>query len=67
MPSHSPSPSRFSERETEEYYYAEDALYRSFRDAEGNLHWGIFDAPEQPGNTPDVRVEFLAAQNRQRS
>ena len=64
MPNPSPSPSRFSEQETEQYYDAEDALYRSFWDAEGSLHWGIFNAPEQPGNAPDVRGEFLAACSR---
>ncbi len=41
MPNRSPSPSRCSEQETEQYYDAEAALYRSFRDAEGSLHWGI--------------------------
>ena len=64
MPNHSPSPSRFSERETEQYYDAEDALYRSFWDAEGSLHWGIFEAPEQPGSDANVRSEFLAACSR---
>lgn len=34
--------SRFSESDTEAFYDAEDALYRSFWDAEGSLHWGIF-------------------------
>ncbi len=34
---------RFSERDTERFYDAEDALYRSFWDSEGSLHWGIFD------------------------
>ena len=64
MPNPSPSPSRFSEQETEQYYDAEDALYRSFWDAEGSLHWGIFNAPEQPGNAPDARGEFLVACSR---
>ena len=36
-------PSRFTELETEEYYDAEDAIYRSFWDNEGSLHWGFFD------------------------
>ena len=57
-----PSPSRFSERETEEYYDAEDALYRSFWDAEGSLHWGVFNAPDEPG--ADVRDSFLTACSR---
>ncbi len=69
MPNPSPSPSRFSERETEEYYDAEDALYRSFWDAEGSLHWGVFDGPEEPGSgSPDcdsnIRDGFLAACSR---
>ena len=45
--------SRFSEQETEAFYDAEDALYRSFWDREGSLHWGWFD--EQTGD------DFLAA------
>lgn len=64
MPNPSPSPSRFSEQETEQYYDAEDALYRSFWDAEGSLHWGIFGALEQSGSAADVRSEFLAACSR---
>ena len=61
MPSPSPSPSRFSDRETEGYYDAEAALYRSFRDAEGSLHWADFDAleqgvPEPPESASDVRI-----------
>jgi ubiquinone/menaquinone biosynthesis C-methylase UbiE len=69
MPNPSASPSRFSERETEEYYDAEDALYRSFWDAEGSLHWGVFDAPEEPSSgSPNsgsnVRDGFLAACSR---
>ena len=32
--------SRFSEQETEAFYDAEDALYRSFWDSDGSLHWG---------------------------
>ncbi len=35
--------SRFTEQETEAFYDAEDALYRSFWDSEGSLHWGWFD------------------------
>ena len=34
---------RFSENDTERFYDAEDALYRSFWDSEGSLHWGLFD------------------------
>ena len=69
MPNRSPSPSRFSEHETEEYYDAEDALYRSFWDAEGSLHWGVFDAPAEPGSGPpspasNVRDGFLTAWSR---
>ena len=45
--------SRFSEQDTEAFYDAEDALYRSFWDREGSLHWGWFDE-----NTGD---DFLAA------
>ena len=43
MPNPSPSPSRFSKRKTEEYEESEDALYRSFGDAEGNLHRGALE------------------------
>ena len=45
--------SRFSEQDTEAFYDAEDALYRSFWDSEGSLHWGWFD--ESTGD------DFLAA------
>ena len=61
MPNPSPSRSRFSERETEAYYDAEDALYRSFWDAEGSLHWGVFDTPAEPGSGSNVRDGFLDA------
>ena len=36
-------PNKFTEHDTEAFYDAEDALYRSFWDQEGSLHWGIFD------------------------
>lgn len=64
MQNPSPSPSRFSERETEEYYDAEDALYRSFWDVEGSLHWGVFDDPDTPSSGSEVRDGFLAACSR---
>ncbi len=35
--------SKFTERDTEDFYDAEDAIYRSFWDKEGSLHWGLFD------------------------
>ncbi|HCP22886.1 MAG: methyltransferase domain-containing protein [SAR202 cluster bacterium] len=35
--------SRFSEQETESYYDSEDAIYRSFWDEDGSVHWGVFD------------------------
>ena len=51
---------RFSERETEDYYDAEDVIYRSVWDADGSVHWGVFDT--QSGNeTGSIREEFLAA------
>ena len=54
MPNPSPSLSRFSERKTEEYEDSEDALYRSFGDAEGSLHWGAFEASQDPAcGAPD--------------
>ncbi|NES23760.1 MAG: methyltransferase domain-containing protein [Symploca sp. SIO3E6] len=34
--------SKFKETDTEEFYDAEDSLYRSFWDSEGSLHWGYF-------------------------
>jgi ubiquinone/menaquinone biosynthesis C-methylase UbiE len=37
------APSRFSEHDTERFYDAEDAHYRSFWDKAGSLHWGVFD------------------------
>ena len=36
-------PSRFTEQDTEAFYDAEDAIYRSFWDEQGSLHWGYFD------------------------
>ena len=35
--------SKYSEQDTESFYDAEDAIYRSFWDKEGSVHWGIFD------------------------
>ena len=35
--------SRFTEQETETYYDSEDAIYRSFWDEDGSVHWGVFD------------------------
>ena len=35
--------SRFTEQETESYYDAEDAIYRSVWDQDGSVHWGYFD------------------------
>ena len=34
---------KFTERETEKYYDSEDAIYRSFWDEDGSVHWGVFD------------------------
>ena len=52
------SPSRFSERETQNYCEAEDALYRSFWDAGGSLYRGVFDDPEEPGPGSILRDGF---------
>ena len=49
---------RFSEQETEEYYDAEDVIYRSVWDADGSVHWGVFDG-NLNGDT--IREQFLAA------
>ena len=35
--------SKFTEQETESYYDSEDAIYRSFWDEDGSVHWGVFD------------------------
>ena len=35
--------SRFAEHETESYYDAEDAIYRTIWDEDGSVHWGYFD------------------------
>lgn len=51
---------RFSEQETEEYYDAEDVIYRSIWDADGSVHWGVFDS-EPAGDASNLREEFLAA------
>ena len=45
--------SRFTEKDTETYYNAEDAIYRSIWDEDGSVHWGLFD------NT--TGQDFLAA------
>ena len=50
---------RFSEQETEEYYDAEDVIYRSVWDAEGTVHWGVFDG--EPTGDANIRGEFRAA------
>ncbi len=50
---------RFSEQETEEYYDAEDVIYRSVWDADGSVHWGIFDG--EPKGDAYIRDEFLTA------
>lgn len=35
---------KFTERDTEAFYDGEDAVYRSFWDDQGSLHWGFFDS-----------------------
>ena len=37
------STTKFTEHETESYYDAEDAVYREIWDANGSVHWGVFD------------------------
>ena len=49
---------RFSEQETEEYYDAEDVIYRSVWDADGSVHWGVFDGN---ANGDSIREQFLDA------
>jgi len=39
---------KFSYLDTEAFYDAEDAFYRSFWDNEGSLHWGVFDDQTGP-------------------
>ncbi len=50
---------RFSEQETERYYDAEDVIYRSVWDADGSVHWGVFDG--EPAHDSAIRDEFRAA------
>ncbi|MCY4559894.1 MAG: methyltransferase domain-containing protein [Chloroflexi bacterium] len=50
---------RFSEQETEEYYDAEDVIYRSVWDADGSVHWGVFDS--EPAGDDNIRHEFRSA------
>ena len=64
MPNLSESRFRFSESETEAYYDAEDALYRSFWDAEGSLHWGVFEKDPVADGNAAIRGNFLNACNR---
>ena len=56
---------RFSEQETEAYYDAEDVIYRSVWDADGSVHWGVFDHANgaNPGANANgsIRDQFLAA------
>ena len=47
---------KYTERETEQFYDREDDLYRSFWDSEGSLHWGYFEDV-----TLTSRDEFLPA------
>ena len=35
---------KFTEQDTEAFYDTEDAVYRSFWDDQGSLHWGFFDS-----------------------
>ncbi len=39
---------KYTEQDTESYYDSEDAIYRSFWDEDGSVHWGVFD--ENTGN-----------------
>ncbi len=64
MPNLNQRPSHFSESETEAYYDAEDALYRSFWDEEGSLHWGVFENDPQSGREGSIRRSFLTACSR---
>ena len=50
---------RFSEQETEEYYDAEDVIYRSVWDADGSVHWGVFD--DKVNGDASIREQFRAA------
>ena len=50
---------RFSEQETEQYYDAEDVIYRSVWDADGSVHWGVFD--NDSDRNLSIREQFLAA------
>ena len=50
---------RFSEQETEVYYDAEDVIYRSIWDADGSVHWGVFDGCSNGATS--IREQFLAA------
>ena len=40
--------SKFTEQDTESYYDSQDAIYSSFWDPDGSVHWGYFD--ESTGN-----------------
>ena len=50
---------RFSEQETEEYYDAEDVIYRSVWDSDGTVHWGVFNG--DPSGNDNIREEFRSA------
>ena len=49
----------FTEQQTESYYDAEDAIYRSLWDEDGSVHWGVFDE-----NTGDDFLQATANLNR---
>ena len=55
--------SQFTEQETESYYDSEDAIYRSFWDEDGSVHWGVFnektgqDFLKACANLNDIMVE----------
>ena len=56
--------SKFTEEATENYYDSEDAIYRSFWDEDGSVHWGVFDVTtgddflKACANLNDIMVEF---------
>ena len=61
--------SRFTEDETERYYDSEDAIYRSFWDEDGSVHWGLLRREHgerlPQGPVPTLTASWPKTGNRQ--
>ncbi|NQW22688.1 MAG: hypothetical protein HQ475_04495 [SAR202 cluster bacterium] len=48
--------SRFTEQETDSYYDSEDAIYRSFWDEDGSVHWACSTTAQATISLRPVRI-----------